>query len=101
MNVSTSDWHVVCGSDTAQGFIDAEEANGHAVDNIFFKYMCGMQNFDCLLACRHCLHVLVHLLHVGQSYLKKRRKTNTYDEMLASVRYELKQKYRELCVTIT
>lgn len=32
------------GSDTAQGFLDAEESNGHAVDNTFFKYMCGKQN---------------------------------------------------------
>lgn len=42
LNVSTSDCHVLCGSDTAQCFIDAEETNGHGVDNTFFKYMCGM-----------------------------------------------------------
>ena len=23
-----------------------KKTNGHGVDNIFFKYMCGMQNFD-------------------------------------------------------
>ena len=55
LNVSTSDCHVMCGSDTAQGFIDAEEANGHDVDNTYFKYMCGMHNFD-FVARRHHLH---------------------------------------------
>ena len=36
--------------------------------------LCGMQNFDCLVAHRHRLHVHVHLLHVGQRYLKERGK---------------------------
>ena len=45
LNVSTTDYHVVCGSDTAQGFIDAEEANGHAVDNTSFKYIVWYAEF--------------------------------------------------------
>ena len=41
LNVSNSDCRVLCGSDIAQEYIEAEEEKGHAVDDMFFKYMCG------------------------------------------------------------
>ena len=40
LNISNSDCCVLCGSNTAQEYVEAEE-KGHAVDDIFFKYMCG------------------------------------------------------------
>ena len=30
--------------------------------------------------------------------MKKKKKTNTYDEMLSAVRFELKQKYRKCII---
>ena len=33
--------------------------------------------------------------------MKKKRKSNTYDDMLSAVRYELKQKYRKYTIEST
>ena len=41
LNVSTSDCRILYGSDTAQEYVEAEEEKGHAVDDMFFRYMCG------------------------------------------------------------
>ena len=41
LNISNSDCRVLCGSDTAQEYVEAEEEKGHAGDDMFFKYMCG------------------------------------------------------------
>ena len=41
LNVSNSDCRVLCGSDTAQEYVDAEVEKGRGVDDMFFKYMCG------------------------------------------------------------
>lgn len=42
LNVSNSDCRVLYGSDTSHEYVEAEEENGHPIDEIFFKYMCGM-----------------------------------------------------------
>ena len=41
LNVSNSDCRVLCGSDTVQEYVEAEEERGLAMDDMFFKYMCG------------------------------------------------------------
>ena len=41
LNVSNSDCRILAGSDTAQEFIEAEEEKGCAVDDKFFRFMCG------------------------------------------------------------
>ena len=38
LNISNSACHILCGSDTARGFIDAGEANGNAVDNSVYVW---------------------------------------------------------------
>lgn len=43
LNMSTSDCQVLCGSETSQGFMEAETDRGNPLDNAFFKYMCGKQ----------------------------------------------------------
>lgn len=47
LNVSNSDCRILHGSDTAQEFIEAEEEKGHALDDTFFKYMCGKHLLTC------------------------------------------------------
>ena len=41
LNVSNFDCRILCGSDVTHDYVEAEEEKGHAVDYMFFKYMCG------------------------------------------------------------
>ena len=41
LNVSTSDCRILCGSDISQQYTATEEEKRHALDDMFFKYMCG------------------------------------------------------------
>lgn len=59
LNVPTSDCRVLCGSEISQQFTAAEEEKGHALDDMFFKYMCGKSVVDSLSVTS--LRVVIHL----------------------------------------
>ena len=46
LDASTSHCQILSGSDTARGFVEAEEDKGNPLDNTFFKYMCGKTTRD-------------------------------------------------------
>ena len=41
LNQATSDCKVLCSSETVKEFVSTEEGQGQAVDNNFFRFMCG------------------------------------------------------------
>ena len=41
LNVDNSHCRLLYGSDVAQDYVDTVEEKGQALDDMFFKYMCG------------------------------------------------------------